>query len=237
MPLNGDLNFINDSIYYTPDSTFINVDHFQYVITDNNLGFDTANVSIYTVMEINYPPVANDDYAFTVKNQMVTIQVLDNDTDPENDPLEVTEIYIDPSFGFAYIINSDSILYNPNPDFTGNDFFVYIITDSNNGYDTATVDVTVDLGIGIMQLNTDRILVYPNPVGEYVNILLPINISGDVHYSIYDHLLGKISDGFFENNSNSNYHKISLQGFPNGVLLLQLKGDKINKTIKLIKLQ
>ncbi len=161
---------MNDSIFYTPNSTYIGIDYFQYLITDNHLGYDTANVSI--VMEINNPPVANDDYAYTVKNQMVTIQVLDNDTDPENDPLEVTEIYVDPSFGFAYILNSDSILYNPNPDFTGNDFLVYIITDSNNGYDTATVDVTVDIGSGIKQFSTDRILVYPNPVREFVNILL-----------------------------------------------------------------
>jgi hypothetical protein len=54
-PLNGNVSYTADFVYYTPDPDYSGVDSFDYTVTDNNGGFDTATVSI-TVTSINDPP-------------------------------------------------------------------------------------------------------------------------------------------------------------------------------------
>jgi hypothetical protein len=71
-----------------------------------------------------------------------TIDVLANDSDPDNDPLVVTEVSV-PENGTA-VINLDNIItYTPSAGFDGTDAFTYTISDGNGGVDAAQVTVTV----------------------------------------------------------------------------------------------
>lgn len=88
------------------------------------------------------PPVAVDDEAETDQNSPVTIEVLANDTDPEDDPLTVTGVS-DPANGTATINPDDTVTYEPDFGFFGEDSFTYTISDGNGGADTATVFITV----------------------------------------------------------------------------------------------
>ncbi|HKO36191.1 MAG TPA: S8 family serine peptidase [Pyrinomonadaceae bacterium] len=91
------------------------------------------------------PPVAVDDTATTAQNTPVTINVLANDTDEDNDPLAVTAVSNPPN-GSAVINGDQTITYTPDTSFSGQDTFTYTMCapeGCDTTSDTATVTVTV----------------------------------------------------------------------------------------------
>ncbi len=91
----------------------------------------------------NLPPVAKDDQSQTEQAKMVTIDVLNNDSDQDGN-LEPNSLSItkNPANGNA-MITDGKINYTPKDDFTGIDTFEYQICDSKQLCDTAKVSVTV----------------------------------------------------------------------------------------------
>lgn len=87
-------------------------------------------------------PEAADDSASGDEDTDIVIAVLDNDEDPDGDPLSVTEA-TDGAHGITEINPDGTITYTPDPDFNGEDTFTYTISDGNGGTDSATVTVTV----------------------------------------------------------------------------------------------
>jgi hypothetical protein len=85
--------------------------------------------------------VAVNDSATTVQGQSITILVLFNDYDPDEDPLTITGKTNGANGSVTN--NGNNVTYTPNAGFTGNDSFTYTISDGNGGTDTATVSVTV----------------------------------------------------------------------------------------------
>jgi hypothetical protein len=94
--------------------------------------------------EANCPPVAVDDSAATSQNTPVTINVVENDSDPNGDPLTVTSV-TDPPHGSAVNNGNGTVTYTPDSGFVGNDSFGYTICDDGAPplCDTATVAVTI----------------------------------------------------------------------------------------------
>jgi hypothetical protein len=90
----------------------------------------------------NCPPLANDDSATTQAGASVTINVLANDTDPDNNPLTVASRTF-PDHGTNVINGDGTITYTPTPGYVGPDSFTYTISDGQGGRDTATVRITV----------------------------------------------------------------------------------------------
>jgi hypothetical protein len=90
----------------------------------------------------NQPPVASNDSGSVVEDGAVDIDVLGNDSDPENDPLDVTGVS-NPPHGVALINGDKTIRYSPDANYNGSDNFSYTISDGNGGSDTANVSVTV----------------------------------------------------------------------------------------------
>ena len=148
------------SFDYTPAAGFIGVDSFDYVITDPSGETDDATVSINVQPDsdpsANDAPDANDDAAIAQKNTQATGNVLDNDTDPNNDPLTVTEIdgvavtsgapavVTTPNGGTVEIFENGSYFYTPANDFIGTESVIYTISDGNGGTDTATLILSVN---------------------------------------------------------------------------------------------
>jgi hypothetical protein len=92
----------------------------------------------------NQPPVGANDHIMTQKNQPVTINVLANDSDYNNDPLTVSAILIPPQNGTATINQNSTITYWPVANFVGNDSFYYELSDGAGGTDTAAVLVMIN---------------------------------------------------------------------------------------------
>ncbi|MBN2533878.1 MAG: tandem-95 repeat protein, partial [Spirochaetales bacterium] len=140
-PSNGTAVINGEQITYTPDTGFNGTDTFSYTVSDGNGGSDTANINV-TVYGINDDPVAENDSAITDEDTPVQIDVLANDTDPDEDSLSIASAGT-PSGGAA-VINSNKITYTPNANFNGTDTFSYTISDGNGGTDSATVTVTIN---------------------------------------------------------------------------------------------
>ncbi|MDF1736780.1 MAG: tandem-95 repeat protein, partial [Minwuia sp.] len=128
------------SLTYTGNADFSGSDTISYTIDDGNGGTDTAEVAV-TVNAVNDAPVALDDTLRAFEDITATINVLDNDTDPEGDGLTVTEATAENG---TVIINANGTLtYLGNADFNGVDTITYTVTDSGGAAATAQVAVNV----------------------------------------------------------------------------------------------
>ena len=138
---NGTVTINTDgTVTYTPNANFNGTDTVTYTISDGKGGSATSTVTV-TVNPVNDPPVAVNDVATTPEDAPVTIAVLGNDRDLDNDPLTVTAATA-PN-GTVTVNPDGTINYTPNPDFNGVDVITYTISDGKGGTSTATVTVTV----------------------------------------------------------------------------------------------
>ena len=93
------------------------------------------------------PSAKNDNVSITQDNT-IEIFVLNNDTQLINAPINVG-LMSQPANGSAVIdSNQNSILYTPNSGFTGNDNFLYSITDADGDVAIATINVKVNCNNG-----------------------------------------------------------------------------------------
>ena len=139
-PAHGATSVTNygNTVQYTPDITWYGTDTFTYTVSDGNGGADTATVTI----SINGNPIAVTDAVSTNKNSSVVISPLVNDTDPDNNtPLSLN--YANYPMNGYIMQNGDQITYTPYFNWTGTDTFTYYISDTNMGYASGTIEVTV----------------------------------------------------------------------------------------------
>ncbi|MEM6314804.1 MAG: tandem-95 repeat protein, partial [Planctomycetota bacterium] len=142
-PANGSVVINPDgTVTYTPDVDFFGNDTFDFVITDNDGNFVTSNVDV-TVNPVEDDPTAADDTAETLIDTPIVIDVLDNDSDADGDDLSVAGITADPSSGSVVINPDGTVTYTPNAGFTGDDSFIYALSDGDGPTDTATAFVSV----------------------------------------------------------------------------------------------
>ncbi|GLY08035.1 Ig-like domain-containing protein [Actinoplanes sp. NBRC 101535] len=131
------------TITYTPTpSSWRGADTFSYTVSDGEGGSTSGTVTVTTQ---NAPPVAADDTVATAANTPITIDVVANDTDPNNDARTVNAVTQPQSGAGAVTINSGTnrVVYTPSSTFKGTAVFTYTIADGAGGTDTATVRVTV----------------------------------------------------------------------------------------------
>ncbi|MGE3277325.1 MAG: MBG domain-containing protein, partial [Vicinamibacterales bacterium] len=128
------------TVTYTPTVGYCGADTFSYRVTDAGGLTDTATVTV-AVACVNDPPDAVDDTTTAVSGTPLTITVLSNDTDPENDPLTVTT-FTQPTAGTVTKVGNQ-LVYTPPTWFSGTVTFTYTVSDGKGGTDTATVTVQV----------------------------------------------------------------------------------------------
>ncbi|MBN2593169.1 MAG: tandem-95 repeat protein [Sedimentisphaerales bacterium] len=142
-PAHGRLTGTAPSLSYDPERDFNGQDSFTFEVNDGKVDSDAATVSI-TVTPGNDPPIANDDDASAQEDvPIVTIDVLKNDTDPDNDRLVVVKASQGRN-GSVTINTNSTLTYAPAPNFSGKDTFTYTISDGKDGTDTANVNVTIN---------------------------------------------------------------------------------------------
>ncbi|MEO0939724.1 MAG: cadherin-like domain-containing protein [Pseudomonadota bacterium] len=114
----------------------------EYTAADGNGGTGTATLTI-TVQGINDAPDAINDDITMDEDTVITIDVLANDTDPEDDDLVVTGASVPAAQGTVEVVGN-ALVFTPAPDFFGEATISYAISDGNGGTDTAEVTVTVE---------------------------------------------------------------------------------------------
>ncbi|MEM7035738.1 MAG: Ig-like domain-containing protein [Bacteroidota bacterium] len=147
LPMMGSVGGFGDAdscFTYTPNPSVSGQDTFVIVVCDNaSFPLCDTTVIIVNIIPQNDPPIGVDDMATTPEEVPVTIAVLDNDSDPEGDPMNIS-IVMQPPNGMA-TVSGDSIIYTPNVDYFGPDTICYAVCD--NGVpslcDTAYVYIDV----------------------------------------------------------------------------------------------
>jgi len=144
---NGAVTNNGSSVTYTPNPGFVGQDSFTYTVNDRADGSglsDTATVTV-DVFNVNNPPVANaDSFSVNEDSGASTLNVLDNDSDPDGHTLTVTAV-TQPALGTGSVVNNGTnVSYTPPLNFNGTATFNYTISDGNGGTSSATVTVTVD---------------------------------------------------------------------------------------------
>ena len=92
----------------------------------------------------NNDPVAVDDFATTDEGTPVTIDVLANDSDPDGDPLTVSDHDSSTAWrGTVDCATTGPCTYTPPAAFSGTDTFTYTASDGRTGTCTATVTIEV----------------------------------------------------------------------------------------------
>ena len=118
----------NGTFTYHPNENFASTDSFTYVANNGTHNSNEATVTI-TVNPINDAPVAQDDLAETQQNVLIRIDVLENDSDVEDDSLNVI-LEVDPSVTKGNVIlNGSDILFTPQTNFVGETSFSYRASD------------------------------------------------------------------------------------------------------------
>jgi len=127
---------------YTPVANYAGSDVLTYTISDGHGGTATATVNL-VVRQIPDPPVAVDDAAVTGEDAAVTVNVLANDSDPDNNTLSVAGILTLPAHGTAVRNPNNTITYTPAANYNGSDSFTYNLADGTGRFAVGTVRVTI----------------------------------------------------------------------------------------------
>ncbi len=120
------------------------------------------------------PEAVNDDGGFVAPNNSVTISVLNNDSDPENDALTITA-KTDGTLGTVAITGGGTTLEYSAGAATGVDSFTYTIEDGNGGSSTATVSISVasvKQGEERVAVVESGIRVSPHPVVQHADVAI-----------------------------------------------------------------
>ena len=146
-PEHGTVTVNLDGTYgYTPAAGYVGIDTFTYSATDGQIGAEPVQATV-TITMTNTGPTANPDMAATSQSVPVVIDVLANDSDPENDSLQVTSFTYTGS-GTVAINANDTLTYTSADGFIGQESFTYSATDGQIGGTPVTSTVTVTVAPG-----------------------------------------------------------------------------------------
>lgn len=121
------------------------------------------------VLEVNKAPVAVADEGLVQNNEALTLNVLANDTDSDNDSLSIGEITVQPENGTVEISNN-TLVYTPEVNFAGVDTLSYRVSDGELTSD-ASVALTINHTMTLSGKITD------SPIA---NALVKVEIGGEV---------------------------------------------------------
>jgi hypothetical protein len=128
-----------NSITYKPTANYYGSDSFSYTVSDGFGGIATANVTV-TVNAVNDAPLAIADSSSVSAGKSITIGVLANDSDIDQDP--ITPVSTTPPSKGSAMISGNSVIYTAGNKI-GTDTFSYTIGDGHGGKATATISVTL----------------------------------------------------------------------------------------------
>lgn len=147
-PNGGTVLKTGNTFIYTPANNYNGNDTFTYTISDGQGHTATATVTIIINSETatNQAPIANEDSVITAfATATGVINVLSNDSDPDEDTLTITA-FTAPSNG-TVVKTGNSFVYTPSSGFNGSDAFTYTINDGQAHSTIGAVTISVSTNV------------------------------------------------------------------------------------------
>ncbi|MDT9241844.1 MULTISPECIES: Ig-like domain-containing protein, partial [unclassified Limnospira] len=121
----------NGTITYSHDGSSTNSDRFTYTVEDDD-GAISNSATVFLAIQENQPPTANDDNATVRTGNTVTIDVLNNDSDPDGVLIPDTVTVVDlPDYGTITVNPNGTITYSHDGSSTSTDSFTYTVEDND----------------------------------------------------------------------------------------------------------
>jgi hypothetical protein len=145
---------------------------------------------------VNHSPVALNDTLVIQQDSVLTVCPLENDSDPDNDPLTIHEAGdVGASWSVSVNPGDTTLTFTPAPGFAGEAVFEYVISDGKGGLDTAEVRITVEESMlvregGAVPSSFALFQNHPNPFNPVTQIRVDLPKSCEVSLVIYD-VLGR----------------------------------------------
>lgn len=146
----GTASLVDGVVSFTPDDDFEGTTTFTYTICNECIGADgdivsqkcdETTVTITVEGEMVATPLdAEPDIIFTPINMAIEIDVLSNDN---GDGLMITDFTQPENGTVTYNADGTALIYTPNEDFEGTDYFFYTVCDENGDCETTIVAVNV----------------------------------------------------------------------------------------------
>ncbi|MEP2059935.1 MAG: PKD domain-containing protein, partial [Maribacter litoralis] len=115
---------------------------FTVLLTAEDANGLTASTSFE--ISISEPPVATDDSYVTEQNVAINLELLENDSDPNEQTITIVSVE-NPLNGLAELnVEGTEVLYTPAIDYIGSDSFNYTIEDETGLQATANVSITIN---------------------------------------------------------------------------------------------
>lgn len=127
------------TITYTPNPGFLGTDTFTYTVSDGNGGISTTTV---TVTVFDNPPLAPPREETTPIDTPVTVDLLEDVTDPDGDTPRVVNV-VDPPVGTITVTPDGQLTFTPPPGFTGDVPIRYVVTDGRGMTTEVEIVITV----------------------------------------------------------------------------------------------
>ena len=144
---NGSLTLSSDgSFVYVPNPGTSGIDSFTYVVEDGNTSSNVATAEITVVGNVaNVAPVANDDFATTVRRNAVIINLVSNDTDVDGTVIASSVVIVTQPLRGTLTNNGDgTVTYRSRRSRAGSDAFSYnVLDDAGAVSNNATVRVNI----------------------------------------------------------------------------------------------
>lgn len=135
---------------YTPNPNFTGYDNFRFRVTDmgepdGTMPLNAENSIVIIIQPQDDPPVAYDDTFGTPEDTPVSANFTAEDPDEIYGDSLTYDVNTPPSNGDVNVDNAElgSFTYTPFPGFNGVDVFTFIVIDSTNLTDTATITITI----------------------------------------------------------------------------------------------
>ncbi len=142
-PSHGALSGAGASRTYAPDADYFGADSFEFVANDGQEDSPRALVSL-TIAPANDPPTAEPQSVTTIRNTSVDIALSGSDVDGDDLDFAIVSAPDHGSLSGA----GASLNYTPEENYTGQDAFVFSVSDGAGGYAEASVSISVKKGKG-----------------------------------------------------------------------------------------
>jgi gliding motility-associated-like protein len=128
----GDIDFQDNSCFtYKPTELYFGLTNAEVVIQDNGTPQLSNTFNIYVnVLPLNDPPLAVNDTFNVTSQEIYTFDLIENDTDPENEGIFISEIIESPEGVELRIVSENEISFGVDDNKDGEDIFTYRICDN-----------------------------------------------------------------------------------------------------------
>jgi Ca2+-binding RTX toxin-like protein len=146
----SNFNNVTGELKYTPNTNFVGEDSFTFKVIDRygleSINPGTVNITVKSLLPpVNNPPIAKDSQATLDEDNSVPIQLTAFDIDLTDSLTYSIESQLFNGEILSFDPSTGSLVYQPNPNFNGNDSFLFKAVDQGGlESNIATVQITVN---------------------------------------------------------------------------------------------